>query len=325
MIISRTVNLTFENMPTHELVSQSGEISLGRVLYSKYKRANSIRNQWTLPNFVLTDTYNASSGFHANLSYGWFEAGQNSPPRNLFQSRVKSILGGSMKTVHEEIATNCKLNEEPATDRNTANQFCPYLLQGENIAGRIFKKVEKDRLIVKALVQFFSMNDKARKRLIDELGKTQIASLDLRDIGELFRLLKILNLKLNDDLTVFFMRVVSELNTPEKNAVSDLIKSKSNWKNLLKDCGNHTITITCNNPSKDFCEGNSLTTHFGLTVLFAVCLPGLIKGLSNVFFYKVGISSIHSESEVGCGPIFRSKVFEKNAQILMPNFCNHSA
>ena len=235
-----------------------------------------------------------------------------------YESRVKSILGGSMKTVHEEIATNCKLNEEPATDRNTANQFCPYLLQGENIAGRIFKKVEKDRLIVKALVQFFSMNDKARKRLIDELGKTQIASLDLRDIGELFRLLKILNLKLNDDLTVFFMRVVSELNTPEKNAVSDLIKSKSNWKNLLKDCGNHTITITCNNPSKDFCEGNSLTTHFGLTVLFAVCLPGLIKGLSNVFFYKVGVSTIHSESEMVCGPGFRSKVFEKNAQLLQP-------
>ena len=86
LIISRTVNLTFEKMPTHELVSRSGDISLGRVLGSKYKKVNSIRNQWSTSFFFLwVDAYQPSSGFHANLSDGWLFESEG----NLFQSRMK--------------------------------------------------------------------------------------------------------------------------------------------------------------------------------------------------------------------------------------------
>ena len=40
-------------------------------------------------------------------------------------------------------------------------------------------------------------------------------------------------------------------------------------------------------------EGNSVTKHFGLTVLFALCLPGLVQGLSNVVFHKVDLLQQH--------------------------------
>ena len=105
MIVFRTVNLTLENMPTHELVSRSGEISLGKVLHSKYKRANSVRNTMgsTFWNFLLTNSYRPTSGFHADLA----------DDGNLFNSWMKSILGGSMKNVHQEIVTHCKITISP--------------------------------------------------------------------------------------------------------------------------------------------------------------------------------------------------------------------
>ena len=285
MNVFRTVNLTFENMPTHELVSHSGEISLGRVLNSKYKRANSVRNQmgsisW---NFLLTDGYRPSSGFHADLADGWLFTNDG----NLFNSRMKSILGGSMKNVHEEIVTHCKINNNNITDRNSIQQFCPHILKKGEIAKGIFEKVEKkadDSFITRAVIEFFAMEESARKRLTNELENTQLDSLDLTE------LLKTLNIA--HDLTKFLTRVYLKLDPTEKGVVQELMQSKSNWKKLLEVCGNHTTTITCDNPSKDFCEGNSVTKHFGLTVLFAIGLPGLIQGLSNVIFYKVPLYSL---------------------------------
>ena len=272
--------MTFENMPTHEFISQSGEISLGRVLSSKYKRANSVRNQFesTLWNFLLTDGYRPSSGFHADLDDGWLFTNGG----NLFNSRMKSILGGSMKDVHQEIVTHCNINGQLAADRYLVQQFCPYILETENRAREMFKKVEKkadNRFITRAVVDFFAMDGSARKRLTHELEKTQLDSLDLSE------LLKTLNVA--HDLTALLARVYLKLDATEKEVVQELMRSRSKWKKLLKVCGNHTTTITCNNPSKDFCEGNSVTKYFGLTVLFAIALPGLIQGLSNVIFYKV--------------------------------------
>ena len=56
------------------MVAQSGDISLGEVLSSnKYKRVNSIRNQWTTSLFfLLVDTIQPSSGFHSGIpDHGW--------------------------------------------------------------------------------------------------------------------------------------------------------------------------------------------------------------------------------------------------------------
>ena len=89
-------------------------------------------------------------------------------------------------------------------------------------------------------------------------------------------------------------RVHGKLDETEKNELLKFVTDPSALKGLLKMCGNHTTTITCVNPSKDFCEGNSaFTKYFGLAVLFALCLPGLVKGLSNVIFYKVWLFHLH--------------------------------
>ena len=280
-------------MPTHELVSKSGDISLGRVLRSKYKKVNSIRNQWSeLPFFLWVDAYLPSSGFHANLSNGWLFESKG----NLFQARMKSLLGGSMKGVHQEIATHCELNGKIPTDRNCVKQMCPYILENGNMPRRIFEKVEKrkgkkkdEQFIVKALIEFFSLDDHARKGLIEGLKNTRIASQNphklLKKLGQLRSLPR---------LSGFLTRVQLKLDKEERNTQFELFLSPpSKWKDLLKMCGNHTTTVTCVNPSKDFCEGNSVTKHFGLTVLFALCLPGLVQGLSNVVFHKVDLLQQH--------------------------------
>ena len=211
--------MTFENMPTHEFISQSGEISLGRVLSSKYKRANSVRNQFesTLWNFLLTDGYRPSSGFHADLDDGWLFTNGG----NLFNSRMKSILGGSMKDVHQEIVTHCNINGQLAADRYLVQQFCPYILEKENKARKIFELVEKkgdnhfiradNRFITRAVVEFFAMDGSARKRLTHELEKTQ---LDTTDLSELLKTLNVAQ-----DLTRLLTRVYLKLDATEKEVV----------------------------------------------------------------------------------------------------------
>ena len=280
-------------MPTHELVSKSGDISLGRVLVSKYKKVNSIRNQWSeLPFFLWVDAYLPSSGFHANLSNGWLFESKG----NLFQARMKSLLGGSMKGVHQEIATHCELNGKIPTDRNCVKQMCPYILENGNMPRRIFEKVEKrkgkkkdEQFIVKALIEFFSLDEHARRRLIEGLKSTRITSQNPHKLLKQLRQLSSL-----PSLSGFFTRVQLKLNNEERNTLFELFRSPpSKWIDLLKMCGNHTTTVTCVNPSKDFCEGNSVTKHFGLTVLFALCLPGLVQGLSNVVFHKVDLLQQH--------------------------------
>ena len=42
----RTVNLTLEKMPVHELISNDGELSLDGVLSSEYKRIDSLKSHW---------------------------------------------------------------------------------------------------------------------------------------------------------------------------------------------------------------------------------------------------------------------------------------
>ena len=139
---------------------------------------------------------------------------------------------------------------------------------------------------MKALIEFFSLAEHARKDLIEGLKNmritSQIPNKLLKQLGSLPR------------LSGFLTRVQRKLDNEERNTLFELFRSPpSKWKDLLKMCGNHTTTVTCVNPSKDFCEGNSVTKHFGLTVLFALCLPGLVKGLSNVVFHKVDLLQQH--------------------------------
>ena len=232
-------------MPTHEVVSKSGDISLGRVLGSKYKRVNSIRNQWSTSFFFLwVDAYQPSSGFHANLSDGWLFESEG----NLFQSRMKSLLGGSMKGVHEEIATHCELNGKMPTDMNCVKQMCPYILENGcgniyyygNLPRRIFEKVEKKKdkqFIVKALIEFFSLDEPARKELIEGLKNTGITFQNpnklLKQLGQLSSLPR---------LSGFLTRVQLKLDNEERNTLFELFRSPpSKWKDLLKMCGNHIL------------------------------------------------------------------------------------
>ena len=276
----RTVNLTLEKMPIHELISKDGELSLDGVLSSEYKRIDSLKSQWwsatTKSIFALWyGTFRPSFGLHVNFSSGWVFGDEG----NLIQSRMRSILRGST----EGFVAHCSLNNHQLTDKSLVNQFCPVMLDKENIAGRIFGKIEKKTdksLMIRALMEFFSLGEDAQDRLKQKLKNIEISSLSL-DFPEI-----------GLDITKFLARVSTvfaiRLDKNERRALVEIMQSNSsNWKDLLKNCGEHTTTITCNDSSKDFCAGNSITKHFGITVLFAICLPGLIQGLSNLIFYKV--------------------------------------
>ena len=276
----RTVNLTLEKMPIHELISNDGELSLDGVLSSEYKRIDSLKSHWWSATsksiFTLWDgTFRPSFGLHVNFSSGWVLGDEG----NLIQSRMRSILRGST----EGFVAHCSLNNQQLTDKSLVNQFCPVMLDKGNIGGRIFGKIEKKTdksLMIRALMEFFSLGKDAQERLKQELKHIEISSLsqDFLEIGL--------------DITKFLARVSTvfavRLDKNEQRTLVEIVRSNSsNWKDLLKNCGNHTTTITCNDSSKDFCAGNSVTKHFGITVLFAICLPGLIQGLSNLIFYKV--------------------------------------
>ena len=82
-------------------------------------------------------------------------------------------------------------------------------------------------------------------------------------------------------------RALLRLDTEEKNTIVKLLQDRSQLKDIVKICGSHTLTLTCEFRDKDFCEGNSLSRHIGLAILFALCLPGFIQGLTNLIFYQV--------------------------------------
>ena len=63
---SRTLNLTFERMPTHELISENGRVVLSGL---KYLKSNSVNKQWAKSfSFLWSDAFQPASGFHANAT-----------------------------------------------------------------------------------------------------------------------------------------------------------------------------------------------------------------------------------------------------------------
>ena len=103
----RTVNLTLEKMPIHKLISNDGELSLDGVLSSEYKRIDSLKSHhwWSATTksiFTLWDgTFRPSFGLHVDFSSGWVLGDEG----NLIQSRMRSILRGSM----EEFVAHCTM------------------------------------------------------------------------------------------------------------------------------------------------------------------------------------------------------------------------
>ena len=229
---------------------------------------------------------NANANVNANASAnsdGWLFESKG----NLFQARMKAILGGSMQGLYNEIVDHCKLNGKSANDMVWLEQVCPYSLQNGSKSQRIIKKLAEksdERFLIRIAVEFFSRND-VRIEVLKMFKEMDLENLNLVQIIELINKLNKLGWSF---LTKLLTKVFIKFDETEKNELLKFVTEPSTWKGLLKMCGNHTTTITCVNPTKDFCEGNSaFTKYFGLTVLFALCLPGLVKGLSNVIFYKV--------------------------------------
>ena len=229
----RTVNLTLEKMPIHKLITNDGELGLERVLSSEYKRIDSLKSQhwWsaiTKSIFTLWDgMFRPSFGLHVNFLSGWVLGDEG----NLNQSRMRSILRGST----EGFVALCSLNNHQLTDKSLVNQFCPVMLDKGNIEGRIFVSIEKNTdksLMIRALMEFFSLCEDARERLKQELKHTEISSLSL-DFLEITKFLARV-------LTVFAIR----LDKNERKRLVEVMQSNSfDWKDLLKNCGNHTTTI----------------------------------------------------------------------------------
>ena len=84
---------------------------------------------------------------------------------------------------------------------------------------------------------------------------------------------------------------------------------ETKWKTKMKVCGSHDTTVTCEYKDKDFCEGNSLSHHFGLAALISMCLPGLVQGLSNLVFYQVDQFYCNTTTNISKFITFQATVF----------------
>ena len=167
--------MTFERMPTHELISENGRVVLSGL---KYLKSNSVNKQWAKSfSFLWSDAFQSVSGFHANAtsdananananstatananSDGWLFESKG----NLFQARMKAILGGSMKGLHSEMVDHCKLNGKSANDMVWLEQVCPYSLEKGSMSQRIIEKLAKksdDRFLTRIAVQLFGQHN----------------------------------------------------------------------------------------------------------------------------------------------------------------------
>ena len=175
--------------------------------------------------------------------------------------------------------THCKINDQALNDITIPAHFCPELSKtGNEILVKLRKK--NDTLfLTKASVEVLDMKWQDQDKLMTDFENIQTYS-DVWNLIEVFP-------EKTKAIKRVITRAILRLSESERNKVLNLLKNKSQRKEAMKICGNRTTTLICKFKDRDFCEGNSLSRHFGLVVLFAICLPGFVKGLSNLIFHQV--------------------------------------
>ena len=214
---------------------------------------------------------------------------------NLFKKRIATLLeaeedlGGA-----QNIVAYCTINNLPINDRTLLRHFCPHLLQtneNENMASAIFAKIEKKtepKFITKAGVELSELKWEDQDQIWGAFENIHTAS----DFWQSLDKFPKNTSALKSVITRAFLKLRDS--DSELEALKEFLQDRSEWKTKTKICGTHTTTVTCEYKDKDFCQGNSLSHHFGLAVLFSMCLPGLVHGLANLIFYQVGLFDFHT-------------------------------
>ena len=175
-----------------------------------------------------------------------------------------------------DIVTDCKINNQLINDETLIKNFCPGLEAFNGTTPNlqeIFGKLQTSdpTFLTKAALEFLEMKQTARDRLKEIYN--------IRPNYDLAQILAVFPEKTSSLIRVI-TRALLLLSSKEVTALVD-----SHWMTI---CGSHTTTLSCEFQDKDFCHGNSISLRFGLTVLCAMCLPGFVKGLSNLIFHQVG-------------------------------------
>ena len=175
-----------------------------------------------------------------------------------------------------DIVTDCKINNQLINDETLIKNFCPGLEAFNGTTPNlqeIFGKLQTSdpTFLTKAALEFLEMKQTAKDRLKEIYN--------IRPNYDLAQILAVFPEKTSSLIRVI-TRALLLLSSKEVTALVD-----SHWMTI---CGSHTTTLSCEFQDKDFCHGNSISLRFGLTVLCAMCLPGFVKGLSNLIFHQVG-------------------------------------
>ena len=198
---------------------------------------------------------NGSEGFSTNLRIH----------QNLFHSRMFSFFEDTMQNINPETVLKCRLNGTEINDENILHFLCPddrYRVHRVPDIREIVKKLKKTKdpqFVTRGIFHFFWMNPNNTRSPPPEVGR-------LRG------------------------RALAKLNRAERTMLLNL--NLETASSVLAPCGTHTTQISCTDDSKDFCEGS--TSYVGLLILFAIFLPGIVRALGNLMFYKVSICSMKS-------------------------------
>ena len=204
-----------------------------------------------------------------------FAIGRHTIFKKRIDSAVKSAIdlsgGGDVKT--RDIVNYCKINNQPMNDRTLIEHFCPVAANNSKILTKLKKKSDP-MFLTRAFVDLLE---------IDQAKLTEAFETNPSDLNQILDAFP----ENANALKRMITRALLLLSAEERNTVINLLQDRSKLKDTLRSCGSHTTTLTCEFRDKDFCEGNSLSRQIGLTILFALCLPGLIQGLTNLIFYQV--------------------------------------
>ena len=195
----------------------------------------------------------------------------------IFKKRIDSAVK-IVKNLFSDVQTRyvlnyCKINNQPMNDRTLIEHFCPVAANNSKILTKLEKKADP-MFLTRAFVDVLEIDQAKLTEAFETNPSDPIQILDKFP-------------KNANALRKVITRAVFKLDTEDKKTVINLLQDRSQLKAKVRMCGSHTLIITCEFRDKDFCEGNSLSRHFGLTILFALCLPGLIQGFTNLIFYQV--------------------------------------
>ena len=176
--------------------------------------------------------------------------------RNLFHLRMFRFFEDTMKNINPETVLKCRLNKTQVTDETVLQYLCPDDRVKEHNVPDIRDVVKKLRnendpqFVTRGILHSFWMDQ------------------DSRTPPEVLRLMT---------------RAAFRLNAAEMNMLQNFNPRAASG--VLAPCGTRTFHISCEDDSKDFCVGS--TIYIGLCVLFAIFLPGIVRAIGNLVFYKV--------------------------------------